>query len=166
MLTVSQVGTRAAPAGRSARGFHIATDSPMPDTGQDAGDNRQPIPDPAAVKAVERLAGSELGMAVAHEVMGWRSDHEQFADCWVDADNKLTGYYYGRPFSPYRDRNALTEVWKRIDALQLRSRYLECIGLLVPSANDNGHPADAWVLHTCEPEVACRAALLAVRMGK
>lgn len=124
---------------------------------------QDPPQNAAAIGEVARLTGAELGMAVAHEVMQWRSDHEQHTDCWVDADGKLTGYYYGRPFSPYRDRNALAEVWKRIDALGLRARYLECIDVLLRAQNGDDLSVDPWTLHTCGTELACRAALLAVR---
>ncbi len=98
--------------------------------------------------------------------MQWRSDHEQFPDSWVDAEGKLTGYYYGHPFSPYRDRNALAEVWKRIDALGLRARYLEFLGVLQRAEHGDDLAADPWMLLTCGTEVACRATVLAVRTGK
>jgi hypothetical protein len=132
-----------------------------------SGDQARPatpaIPDPAALAEVMHLTRADLGMRVAAEVMHWRSDHEQFADCWVDADGKLTGYYYGRPFSPYRDRNALVEVWKRIDALKLQDTYLKCLVALLGTSAEAGDINPAWALHTCDPELACRAALLAVR---
>jgi len=95
--------------------------------------------------------------------MCWRSDHEQYADCWVDENDKLTGYYYGRPFSPYRDRNALAEVWKRIDALKLRPQYLHYLELLLRLESGDDGAAYAWALHICSPELASRAAVLAVR---
>ena len=129
-----------------------------------AGPQMQDLPQNAdTIREVAHLTGAELGLAVAQEVMQWRSDHEQHIDCWVDAEGKLTGYYYGHPFSPYRDRNALAEVWKRIDALGLRARYLECIGVLLRAEPGDDHPVDTWALHTCGTELACRAALLAVR---
>lgn len=115
-----------------------------------------------AVAGVTQLTRNELGLRVAIEVMNWHSDHEQFADCWVDADGKLTGYYYGRPFSPYRDRNALVEVWKRLEALKLQDVYVRSLGLLL-EAQAGAEANPAWALHTCDPEIACRAALLAVR---
>jgi hypothetical protein len=120
----------------------------------------------SARSPVEALSGSELGMAVAREVMRWHSDHEQFTDCWVTEEGKLTGYYYGRPFSPYRDRNALAEVWKRLDALGLRARYMECLESVLGAATLEDRPVDAWSLHTCNPEIACRAAVLAVRTSR
>jgi len=128
-----------------------------------AAENRRDQPDAAAIESVQDLSGADLGMAVAREVMQWRSDHEQFADCWVDANDQLTGYYYGHPFSPYRDRNALAEVWKRIDELKLRRQYLECLSLLLQVESGSNQPADAWTLHVCRPEPASRAAVLAVR---
>jgi hypothetical protein len=124
---------------------------------------QDPQQNAAVIREVARLAGPELGLAVAREVMQWRSDHEQYTDCWVNAEGKLTGYYYGHPFSPYRDRNALAEVWKRLDALGLRARYLECIAMLVRAEHGDDLSVDAWTLHTCSTELACRAALFAVR---
>jgi len=165
MLSVSKIVMVPGPAGRASRGFPTAGGSSMQDPDNQTADGSGP-PDAAALRAVEQLAGAELGMAVAREVMQWRSDHEQFADCWVDADNKLTGYYYGHPFSPYRDRNALAEVWKRIDALGLRARYVRCLTALQPPQPDDGGVSEAWALHTCCPELACRAALLAVRLSR
>jgi hypothetical protein len=141
-------------AGTSARTFPAAAAGPpMPDPQQNA----------AAIREVAHLAGAELGLAVAREVMHWRSDHEQFADCWVDENGKLTGYYYGHPFSPYRDRNALAEVWKRIDALGLRDRYLQWLDWLLHADHGDDAKVGSWTLHTCGTELACRAALLAVR---
>jgi hypothetical protein len=151
MLTVSKVMVVSALAGPAARTFPAA-EPQMPDSPQNA-----------AIREVVRLSGAELGLAVAREVMHWRSDHEQYTDCWVDADGKLTGYYYGHPFSPYRDRNALAEVWKRIDVLGLRARYLECLDALLRAAHGDDFVGDGWALHTCGTELACRAALLAVR---
>jgi hypothetical protein len=155
MLSVPMV-TKLAPAGRAVRIFSAATGFQMQDPQQNA----------AAIREVALLAGAELGLAVAREVMQWRSDHEQYPDCWVDAEGKLTGYYYGHPFSPYRDRNALAEVWKRIDALGLRARYLEFLTMLLRAEHGDDLAVDAWTLHTCGTESACRAAVLAVRAAK
>lgn len=151
MLCVPKI--KVAHAGHAVRMFPTAGGPEMQDPQHSAN----------AIREVARLSGAELGMAVAREVMQWRSDHEQHPDCWVDAAAKLTGYYYGHPFSPYRDRNALAEVWKQIDALGLRARYLECIGVLIHAEQGDDHPVDGWALHTCGTELACRAALLAVR---
>lgn len=166
MLSVSKVVVVAGPTGRASRMFPNAPGPLMEDLDKVAANERFEPPDAAAIREVEKLSGAELGMAVAREVMRWRSDHEQFADCWVDTDGKLTGYYYGRPFSPYRDRNALAEVWKRLEALHLRTRYMRCVELLLQAPSGDHHVIDAWALHTCGPEVACRAALLAVRMAR
>ncbi len=154
-----------APAGRAGRTFPNAAVPIMMDPEKPAAEQRQNEAETSGNQDVLILSGPELGMAVAREVMHWRSDHEQFADCWVDDRDRLTGYYYGRPFSPYRDRNALAEVWKRIDELGLRSRYLACLDSVLGAALAEGRAVDAWSLHTCHPEVACRAALLAVRAG-
>lgn len=160
MFSVPQFRMAPASAGRMVRAFSNAAVVHMQDQPQNVPAEKRALPDVAAIRDVERLSGAELGMAVARELMQWHSDHEQYTDCWVDSAGKLTGYYYGHPFSPYRDRNALGEVWKRIDALGLREHYLACIGAL------HGERAlDAWTLHTCAPELACRAALLAVRSG-
>lgn len=136
-------------------------------------DHKQPAPGPhdgsrnrSESRDTTVLAGADLGLAVAREVMGWHSDHEQYTDCWVTADGRLTGYYYGRPFSPYRDRNALAEVWKRVEALGLRARYVEALESLLAATQDPDQPIGTWSLHTCNPELACRAALLAVRQER
>jgi hypothetical protein len=153
MLSRSPLTIVPAPAGRAARIFPAPAGFEMSDSHLSA----------AALRDVAHLSGAELGMAVAHEVMQWRSDHEQHPDCWVSSDGVLTGYYYGHPFSPYRDRNALAEVWKRIDALGLRARYVECLRSVLSTAPGLDAAADEWALHTCSPELACRAAVLAVR---
>jgi hypothetical protein len=164
MLPVPKMMVATLTTGPLVRAFPHACGTPMSDQLPSPAARSGDEPEPAAIQAVLALAGAELGLAVAREVMRWRSDHEQYTDCWVDAEGKLTGYYYGHPFSPYRDRNALAEVWKRLDGLGLRERYLACIGLLLQFLHGETRRLDAWTLHTCDTELACRAALLAVRM--
>ena len=81
-------------------------------------------------------------------------------------NGKLTGYYYGHPFSPYRDRNALVEVWKRIDALGLRARYIQILEQSLRMTAGGDQQVDFWSVHTVSPDIACRAAILAVRTSK
>jgi len=103
---------------------------------------------------------------VATEVMGWRLDHDAYTDSWIDADGKLTGYYYGRPFSPYRDRNALKEVLDRIESLGLCDAYLEELRGLLDADADVLENTVMWALHTCPPDLACLAAIRAVRRSR
>ena len=111
-----------------------------------------------AIATIRHLEGNQLGLEVARVVMGWRLVSGHHADTWVDSEGALTGYYDGRPFSPYRDRNALVVVWERIAALGLQSVYARFLSLLVSDGS-----TDPWVIQTCGPGESCRAAILAVR---
>jgi len=126
-----------------------------------------PVKDGAAlaVVEVEELKGRELGLKVAREVMGWRLVSDAMMEAWVDGEGELTGYYNGHPFSPYRDRNALEEVWHQVEHLGLQTVYSMHLSGLLSSGNEEGIEVDRWMLHTCRPETACRAALLAVRLS-
>lgn len=116
-----------------------------------------------SANGVDQLSGTDLGMCVAREVMGWRLDCDQITDSWVDENDKLTGYYYGRPFSPYRDRNALREVLRRIEQLGMRDEFLERLTRMMAIDSSERTGVAAWALLTCPPELACRAAILTVR---
>lgn len=117
-----------------------------------------------AVLEVLSLKGRELGLKVAQDVMRWRLVSDSMTQTWVDEEGALTGYYNGRPFSPYRDRNALVEVWLRIKSLGLQTIYTGQLVRLL-SEGTVGPEADSWAVHTCSPETACRAALLAVQIA-
>ena len=116
-----------------------------------------------AIASLGGISGHDLGLAVASEVMAWRLAPGGFGEVWVDADGELTGYYNGRPFSPYPDRNALSAVWDRIARLNLTAVYLRFLSRLIEDRQDDGL-ADPWAMHCCDPDLACRAALLAVRI--
>lgn len=119
---------------------------------------------PEVVLEVLSLKDQELGLKVAQDVMGWRLVSDSMTQTWVDEDGELTGYYNGRPFSPYRDRNALVEVWLRIKSLGLQTIYTGQLVRLL-SEGPVGPEVDSWTVHTCSPETDCRAALLAVHIG-
>lgn len=152
----SRVGTRVFPSAGSA----VKTESiVLTDEKKVA-----PVGLPEVVLAVLSITGRELGLKVAHEVMGWHLVSDSMTQTWVDEEGELTGYYNGRPFSPYRDRNALVEVWLRIKSLGLETVYTDQVVRLL-SESSMGPYADSWTMHTCSPETACRAALLAVQIG-
>ena len=113
-----------------------------------------------SIATIRHLEGNQLGLEVARLVMGWRLVSGHHADTWVDSEGALTGYYDGRPFSPYRDRNALVVVWDRIAALGLQPVYARFLSLLVSDGS-----TDPWVIQTCDPGQSCRAAILAVRFS-
>ena len=119
--------------------------------------------DREAIATIGGLTGHELGLAVASEVMGWRLVPGGFGEIWIDAEGNLTGYYNGRPFSPYRDRNALASVWERVASLGLTAAYIRFLSILIDDQQDE-RGADPWTMHCCDPDLACRAALLAVRI--
>jgi hypothetical protein len=114
-------------------------------------------------EVVLRLTGAELAVCVATEIMDWRLENDGSAGSWHTAQGEPAGYYYGRPFRPHRDRNALALVWERIEQLQLREAYmeqlLELISLLDSPTEQNG----LWSFHVVDPRLASCAALLAVR---
>lgn len=120
---------------------------------------------PEVVLEVLSFKGRELGLKVAQKVMGWRLVSDSMTQTWVDEEGELTGYYNGRPFSPYRDRNALVEVWLRVKALGLETIYADQLVRLL-SEGSVGPEVDSWAVHTCSPESACRAALLAVQIAE
>lgn len=125
----------------------------------------EPAGTPEVVLEVLSFKGRELGLKVAQKVMGWRLVSDSMTQTWVDEEGELTGYYNGRPFSPYRDRNALVEVWLRIKTLGLETIYADQLVRLL-SEGSVGPEVDSWAVHTCSPESACRAALLAVQIAE
>lgn len=115
---------------------------------------------------VLRLTGVELAVCVATEVMDWRLDRGGNKGGWVTAQDSPAGYYFGRPFRPHRDRNALAEVLVRVEKLGLCDDYmnqlLELISLVESPAEQNG----LWTFHVVDPRLACCAALMAIRSAQ
>lgn len=120
-------------------------------------------PDEIQVEETLRLTGPELAVCIATEVMDWRLMQDGNTGSWMTAQDEPAGYYYGHPFRPYRDRNILMDVLKRIDELALRDRYMEQLMDLLSSPATEAGRCDLWSLHTVDPHVASCAALLAVR---
>ena len=113
---------------------------------------------------IDKLTGAELSAAVAREVMGWKYvppvihepafEHRNIGERWETPVGNLRAV----DWRPYDDRNDTHRLLARCEAIG--------IGYEVWTRLPEECHRDGWLLLTIDPQIICRAALLAVRASQ